>query len=302
MALSAFGGNLSLPDLTNLSFSSTSALAPSLAMGNTLGSANTVATTQGAAAAARAAEQAAEAPIQEPPVPLGGNSNERWTFIVAPEDISWDTAVAVNRVDMFGTNAPPVIVGTKGMRDLSLTNALIEGFTRARTVEGRLLALEKLMRFTINSQGGFVNVPVYHVYANQKKYGGVDPGEGGYFVIKDVKVKETMRDFDGLATRAFADISLVQVPAYQVDLGIDQASAKVNKATSYLAKLEPILQQQAQQATTAPAGSLAPRPAPTPRPAAPSRPSGAPAGGTGTSGGGSPGVTSTDPTQRIRLR
>ena len=41
-----------------------------------------------------------------------------WTFICAPESISWSTSNAVNRVDMFGTNGPPAVSGTRGMREL----------------------------------------------------------------------------------------------------------------------------------------------------------------------------------------
>lgn len=282
------------------------AIAQSLKLGNSLTNPNTFVAAAGASVAKGFAPPvaAASATSSSSSGQLGGNNNDVWTFIVAPEDISWDTAVAVNRVDIFGTNHPPVIVGTKGMRDLSLTNALVEGFTRARTVEGRILALEKLMRFTLNTQGGFVNVPVYNVFANTKKYGGVDSSEGGYFVIKDIKIKETMRDFDGLATRAYADISLVQVPAYQVEMGIDQASAPVSGATSLLAKMEPTLTQPQQPASTR-SGSSGPAPAPAPRrqPSAGGGTGGARPGSSGSQGNNTPPTaTPTLPGQRINYR
>lgn len=155
-----------------------------------------------------------------------------WNFIVAPEEISWDLQVATQRVDIFGTNSPPVTVGTKGMRNLSLGNALIEGFTRARTVEGRVIALENLLKFTLNSKGGFVNVPVYQVFANEKIYGDSNGQDGGYFVFSDIRVKETMRDLTGKSTRAYADISMVQVPKYQVNTGRDQASKALSAASA----------------------------------------------------------------------
>lgn len=167
----------------------------------------------------------------ETATPLATEAFGVWNFIVAPEDISWDTSIAASRVDMFGTNSPPVIAGTKGMRDLNIGNAMIEGFTRSRTVEGRVAALEELMKYTLNAEKGFVNVPVYNVCANEKRYGASD---GGCFIIKDVRIKETMRDLDGKSTRAFADISLIQVPKYQVDRGVDQASAAINPPKSFL--------------------------------------------------------------------
>lgn len=141
-----------------------------------------------------------------------------WTFICTPEEISWTTANAVNRVDIFGTNNPPAVSGTKGLREFSLNNALVEGFTRNKQVEAKVSALEDLLKYKSSLAGGFVNVPVYQVWANQKGY-----GQQAYFLIKSVQVKETMRDLTGYSTRAFVDISFVEVPAYQVDSGIDQA-------------------------------------------------------------------------------
>jgi hypothetical protein len=104
------------------------------------------------------------------------------------------------------------------MRDLNLGNALVEGFVRNVTVEGKVAALEGLMQYGLNKTDGYVNVPVYQVWANQKAYG------NGFFIIKDVKVKETMRDLKGDATRAFVDVSFMEVPAYQVNSGRDLAS------------------------------------------------------------------------------
>jgi hypothetical protein len=143
-----------------------------------------------------------------------------WSFITAPEDVSWDIANQANRVDIFGTNNPPVVAGSRGMRDLTLGNALVEGFVRNVTIEGKITSLEKLMNYSLNTSDGYVSVPVYQVWANEKSYG----GSNAYYIIKDIKVKETMRDLKGNATRAFVDISLMQVPAYQVQSGRDQAS------------------------------------------------------------------------------
>jgi hypothetical protein len=101
---------------------------------------------------------------------------------------------------------------------------------RGVTIEGKVQALENLMNYGFNSSDGFVSVPVYQVWAQDKQYGGPQ----GYFIIKDVKVKEVMRDTAGWATRAYVDISLMQVPAYQVNSGRDQASATTSGAKSAL--------------------------------------------------------------------
>jgi|688.fasta_scaffold32574_3 hypothetical protein len=172
-----------------------------------------------------------------PGLDLFGGGGGGWTFITAPEDISWDLANNAQRVDIFGTNNPPVVSGARGMRDLSLGNALVEGFVRGKQVEDKVKSLEKLMEYSINPSEGFVSVPVYQVWANEKSYG----GSQAYYIIKDIKVKETMRDLSGNATRAFVDISLMQVPAYQVNSGRDQASAATAGAKSGL--LEAVDQQ-----------------------------------------------------------
>jgi hypothetical protein len=153
-----------------------------------------------------------------------------WSFITAPEDISWDVANQATRVDIFGTNNPPLIAGSRGMRDLSLGNSLVEGFVRGVTVEGKIAALEKLMNYKLNQTDGFVGVPVYQVTANDKVYG------NGYFIIKDIKIKETMRDLRGDATRAYVDISLMEVPEYQVNSGRDLASQPASAAQAILPK------------------------------------------------------------------
>lgn len=163
------------------------------------------------------------------PLPAAGYFGS-WSFITAPEDVSWDVANAVNRVDIFGTNNPPVVAGTKGMRDLNLSNALVEGFVRGVSLEGKIAALEKLMNYGLNASDGFVSVPVYQVWASEKSYGGPE----AYYVIENVKVKEAMRDLKGNVTRAYVDISLKQVPAYQVNSGRDQASKVSASAKSAL--------------------------------------------------------------------
>ena len=155
-----------------------------------------------------------------------------WNFICAPEEISWTNSNAVNRVEMFGTNNPPAVSGTRGLREFSLNNALVEGFTRNKKVEAKVSALEDLLKYKSSLAGGFVNVPVYQVWANQKGYGGQ-----AYFLIKSVQVKEKMRDLAGDTTRAYVDVSFIEVPAFQVDSGIDQAPFSQQGSNSSLAKV-----------------------------------------------------------------
>lgn len=218
-----------------------------------------------------------------PTAPAGFSAGEvfgassEWTFITTPDDISWGMGAEVSPLKIFGTNQVPVVVGSKGMRELSLGNALVEGFSRRVQVEDKVAALEALMNFSLVSGegGGYVKVPVFQVTANDKVYGAGQGGiDGGYFVIKDIKVKETIRDLTGMSTRAYVDVSFIQVPPYQVSSGVDQASKEVSgaKATALQGNAAPKTSTAAATitgsqgvGTTQPAsGANAPSPSPPP--------------------------------------
>ena len=100
------------------------------------------------------------------PLPAAGYIGS-WSFITAPEDINWDIANNAQRVDIFGTNNPPVVAGSRGMRDLTLSNSLVEGFVRGVAIEGKIAALENLMNYSLNASDGYVSVPVYQVWAHK---------------------------------------------------------------------------------------------------------------------------------------
>ena len=165
--------------------------------------------------------------------PSAAGEQPGWTFITSPKDISWSVANASNRVEIFGTNNPPVTAGTKGMQELTLNDSLVEGFVRKVTVGKKIAALEDLLRYTLNGSDGFVSVPVYEIWANSRSYGG-GSGSAGYFIFKDIRVNEKLRDLKGDTTRAIVDVSFMQVPAYQVNTGRDQATATTAGQTSKL--------------------------------------------------------------------
>jgi len=171
--------------------------------------------------------------------PSGG-----WTFITAPEDISWDVANSASRVDMFGTNNPPVVAGSRGMRDLKLGNSLVEGFIRGVSLNGKIEALENLLNYSLNTTDGFVSVPVYQVWANNRSYGGSE----AYYIIKSVNVKESMRDLDGNTTRAYVDVDFMQVPKYQVNSGRDGANKTISSAKPALDQIAGAARSAASQA------------------------------------------------------
>ncbi len=137
-----------------------------------------------------------------------------WYFITAPQDVSWSKEGKIATADTYGTNTPYVLYGSTSLRKLTLSNAMLEGFSDRKTVEANIVALETAMNMVI--QKGYTAPYCWKVYSGGKNY--------GTFVIAGVKVKEVMRDLRGYATRAFVDIELQQVPDYQVNSGRDLAS------------------------------------------------------------------------------
>lgn len=137
-----------------------------------------------------------------------------WYFITPPQDVSWSKDSKSGLVETYGTNSPYVTYAATGLRKLSLGNAMLEGFSNGKMVEGNVTQLEASMNMVL--QTGYTAPFCWKVYCGPTK-------EYGTFIISSVKVKEAMRDMSGYATRAFVDVDLIEVPSYQVSGGIDLA-------------------------------------------------------------------------------
>jgi hypothetical protein len=138
---------------------------------------------------------------------------EEWYFITPPQSISWSKNSKTNKIEPYGTNNPYLSYGTTGLRELSLSNSMVEGFSDGKAVEENIINLEACMRMVLNSEDGYAAPYCWEVYAGGKKY--------GTFVITTVQVDEKIRDVSGRASRANVDISLQEVAPYQVSSGID---------------------------------------------------------------------------------
>jgi hypothetical protein len=141
-----------------------------------------------------------------------------FTFITAPQSVNYSQSAQVEQVSMFGTNNPPITVGSLSAGELALSEALMEGFTLGKQVQQPLEDLYKMQEVTLDSTQGFVNVPVWDVKANDRSY--------GWYVIETVDYDEQMRDMTGRTTRAMVNVKFRQVPQYQVNTGRDQALSK----------------------------------------------------------------------------
>jgi hypothetical protein len=223
--------------------------------------------------------------------PSSGGNASAFTFITAPGQVSYSQGAEVNQVSIFGTNNPPLTVAGRNAGELQLGDALMEGFILGKQVELSINQLFAMQQVVLDSKAGFVNVPVYTVFAGPEVGSGKPYGD---FVIENIQVDEEMRDLGGKATRARVSVTFREVPKYQISTGMDQS-------TSTTAGQEIKPSQMTNQGATQDAAVSAARtntPAATPRPAAASSTGG---GGGGSSGGQAPAVTGAG-FGRVRLR
>lgn len=143
-----------------------------------------------------------------------------FTFITAPAQVSYSQGAEVQQVSIFGSNDPPLTVAGRNAGELQLGDALMEGFTLGKQVQQPIDQLFQMQQVVLDAKQGFVNVPVYSVFAGREVGAGRKYGD---FVIENIQVEEEIRDLSGAATRARVSVNFRQVPAYQIDKGIDQA-------------------------------------------------------------------------------
>lgn len=181
------------------------------------------------------------------PGTVGGNGQasgipEELYFITAPQDISWEKGSKHRVIETYGSNAPYISYGNTGLRKLSLNDCMIEGFSDGKQIEGNIADLEACQLMVI-SPDGYTSPFVWNVFGGSKNYGN--------FVITDISIKEVMRDMSGKATRAFADVSLIEVPAAQVASGADITATAVTGSIDPKFQADLVAQDQTVSATRA---------------------------------------------------
>ena len=146
---------------------------------------------------------------------------EELYFITFPQNVSWSKDSVNSEVATYGSNAPYLTYGTTKLRNLSLGSCMFEGFSDGKAIEGNIRELESAMQMVI-TEFGSASPYCWNAYAGGKWY--------GTFIIQSVNVQEQMRDMAGNATRANVDIKLQEVPAYQVNSGIDVTAQAIQGA------------------------------------------------------------------------
>ena len=142
-------------------------------------------------------------------------------FITFPQNVSWSKDSVSSSTDTYGSNSPYLSYGTTKLRSLSLGSCLFEGFSDGKSVEGNIRELEAAMQMVI-TDFGTASPYCWDAYAGGKWY--------GTFIINSVSVQEQMRDIAGNATRANVDVSLTEVPGFQVSSGIDITAQAIQGA------------------------------------------------------------------------
>ena len=142
-----------------------------------------------------------------------------WYFITPPQQVKWEKSSKSRLIDTYGTNNPYLNYGSTHLRKLTLGDALVEGFSDGKSVEGNITALENCMRMVLDVGTGFTAPYCWEVFAGEKSY--------GTYIIDSIDVEEQMRDLSGAATRARVSITLQEVNPYQVTSGTDITSTAV---------------------------------------------------------------------------
>lgn len=141
---------------------------------------------------------------------------DEYYFITAPQEVSWSKASEASEITGYGTNNPYINYGATKLRKLTLGDSLVEGFSAGREVENDVLNLEATMQMQLDTGSGYAAPYCWYAWAGNKCY--------GIYIVTNVTVKEEMRDMEGKATRARVDVSLQEVPSYQVGSGADLSS------------------------------------------------------------------------------
>ena len=157
---------------------------------------------------------------------------DEWYFITPPQSVNWEKNSKTSVIETYGTNNPYLNYGSTSLRQLSLSDAMLEGFSDGKEVEGNVRQLEACMQMIIDEGTGFTSPYCWHVFAADKSY--------GTYIIESVSVEEQMRDMTGRATRATVSLNLQEVSSYQVTSGTDITSTAVTGGANedYLNQLE----------------------------------------------------------------
>ena len=141
-----------------------------------------------------------------------------WRFQYAPQ-ISWTRSATFQEDKSWGSNVQPAHYNNTSGKRVNVQGAILEGMTIGKTVTGAVTALEVLMSVA-NPDNELQVAP----YAYRFIIGGrtlTEPISGRHapFVIEQLTVKEEMYDTQGEMISVKVDLTLREIPYYQINDG-----------------------------------------------------------------------------------
>ena len=144
-----------------------------------------------------------------------GDASIVWKFICAPTSVKWAKTGETSTVAAYGTNQPVLVYSSTSLRQLSLTDVIVEGFIYKKQILDLIKDLENMMNMVADADEGFTSPYIWSLKAGASSY--------GLYIITALDVEETLRDAKGRATRATIGIQFQEVGNFQIDNGRDLA-------------------------------------------------------------------------------
>ena len=141
-----------------------------------------------------------------------------WRFQYAPE-ISYSRSSTFQEDPTWGTNVQPAHFNNTSGKKVQIQGAILEGMTIGRTVTGAVQALETLMSVVNPDNEEQVAPYAYRLIIGERTLTEPVSQRHAPFVIEQIQVQEKLYDTQGEVLYYKVDISLKEVPYYQINDG-----------------------------------------------------------------------------------
>lgn len=141
-----------------------------------------------------------------------------WRFQYAPQ-ISYTRSSTFQEDKSWGTNVQPSHFNNTSGKSIQISGAILEGMTIGSTITGAVTALETLMS-VVNPDNQLQVAPyAYRLIIGSRTLKEPISDKHSPFIIESISVKEEMYDNAGELLMAKIDMSLKEVPYYQINDG-----------------------------------------------------------------------------------
>lgn len=152
-------------------------------------------------------------------IQAGKTDGVNWKFQVAPQGINIRKSSDNSAEENWASNERTIVYGGTTMRTIDLSEVLIEGFSTRSDIEGKvnsLMALLDPVQFKKH-----IAPMVFELVAKPEKGVSAESRSYGYYIITELNLEETLRTKTGKPLRVMAEMSLQEVPRYQIHDGRD---------------------------------------------------------------------------------